>query len=74
MTSSTNEPEDSRRDLADHEQPEVGLVADEDLPEDLQPSDDNPLAKDPDDSEEPQRPVGGGDLSPGADMAPGGGS
>lgn len=26
---------------------EVGLVPDEDLPEDLQPSDDNPLAQDP---------------------------
>jgi hypothetical protein len=30
------------------EEPEVGLIADEDLPEDLQPTDDNPLAQDPD--------------------------
>lgn len=29
-------------------EPDVGLVADEDLPEDLQPTDDNPLAQDPD--------------------------
>ena len=28
-------------------EPEVGLIADEDLPEDLQPTDDNPLAQDP---------------------------
>ncbi|MGZ8744063.1 MAG: hypothetical protein ACXWXO_14190 [Nocardioides sp.] len=26
---------------------EVGLIPDEDLPEDLQPTDDNPLAQDP---------------------------
>lgn len=32
---------------SEHETPEVGLVPDEDLPEDLQPTDDNPLAKDP---------------------------
>ncbi len=30
------------------ETPEVGLISDEELPEDLQPGDDNPLAKDPD--------------------------
>ena len=29
-------------------EPDVGLIADEDLPEDLQPTDDNPLAQDPD--------------------------
>jgi hypothetical protein len=29
---------------------EVGLIPDEDLPEDLRPSDENPLAQDPDDS------------------------
>jgi hypothetical protein len=29
---------------------EVGLIRDEDLPEDLQPTDDNPLAQDPDES------------------------
>lgn len=29
------------------ETPEVGYIADDELPEDLQPTDDNPLAKDP---------------------------
>ena len=29
---------------------EVGLIPDEDLPEDLQPTDDNPLAQDPSES------------------------
>ncbi len=43
---------DSRRDLAEHERPEAGLISDEELPEDVRPSDDNPLAKDPDDDEE----------------------
>jgi hypothetical protein len=49
---------DAERDLAEHERPgrtgtpDVGLIADEDLPEDLQPTDDNPLAKNPDDSED----------------------
>jgi hypothetical protein len=33
-------------DRAD-ELPEVGYIADEQLPEDLQPTDDNPLAKNP---------------------------
>lgn len=32
----------------EREDPEVGLVPDEDLPEDLRPTEDNPLAKDPD--------------------------
>jgi hypothetical protein len=50
------EKPDGDRDLAEHERherherperPEVGLIADEDLPEDLQPTDDNPLAKNP---------------------------
>lgn len=36
----------------DRETPEVGLIADEDLPEDLQPTDDNPLAQDPDESDD----------------------
>jgi hypothetical protein len=48
------EKPDGDRDLAEHERPErpeVGLIADEDLPEDLQPTDDNPLAKNP--GEEP---------------------
>jgi hypothetical protein len=30
-----------------NETPDVGLVLDEELPEDLRPTDDNPLAKDP---------------------------
>ena len=30
--------------------PEVGLIADDELPEDLQPTDDNPLAQDTSDS------------------------
>ena len=39
------------------ETPERGLISDEELPEDLQPTDDNPLAKDPDDeSEDGKRP------------------
>ncbi|QNN54485.1 hypothetical protein [Nocardioides mesophilus] len=37
-----------RADKQLHEAPEVGLIADEDLPADLQPTDDNPLAQDPD--------------------------
>jgi hypothetical protein len=32
----------------EREEPDVGLIPDEDLPEDLQPTEDNPLAKDPD--------------------------
>jgi len=59
MTESQNQPgpqgggaEDANRDLAEHERPEVGLIADEDLPEDLQPTDDNPLAKNPEDTED----------------------
>jgi hypothetical protein len=36
----------------EHETPDVGLIADEDLPEDLQPTDDNPLAKDPSDADD----------------------
>jgi hypothetical protein len=50
---------DAERDLAEHERPEKGLISDEELPEDLRPSDDNPLAKDPeeqDDGEEPGAP------------------
>lgn len=45
------QPSDADRDLAEHERPDVGLISDEELPEDLRPSDDNPLAKDPDDSD-----------------------
>jgi hypothetical protein len=63
MSETDNEPQkgttDAERDLAEHErpqqqtdrqEPEVGLIADEELPEDLQPTDDNPLAKNPGDS------------------------
>lgn len=32
-------------------EPDVGLIADEDLPEDLQPTDDNPLAQNPEQRE-----------------------
>jgi hypothetical protein len=46
------EPSDAERDLAEHERPDVGLIRDEDLPEDLRPSDENPLAKDADDTDE----------------------
>jgi hypothetical protein len=51
MTESTNGPEqtDDGAD-ASGETPDIGLVPDEDLPEDLQPTDDNPLAQDPDES------------------------
>ena len=38
--------------------PEVGLIPDEDLPEDLQPQK-NPLAADPDDESEPDTGSGG---------------
>ncbi|HSE09922.1 MAG TPA: hypothetical protein VLB29_14755 [Nocardioidaceae bacterium] len=49
-----DERPDANRDLAEHERPEKGLIGDEDLPEDLRPTDDNPLAKNPgeDDGEE----------------------
>jgi hypothetical protein len=47
-----NPRQDAERDLAKHERPETGLIADEDLPEDLQPTDDNPLAKDPGESDD----------------------
>ncbi|MGH3369692.1 MAG: hypothetical protein ACRDPR_06805 [Nocardioidaceae bacterium] len=61
MSEPTNEPtdqsaaeqreDDGSSDLAHHEKPEVGLIADEDLPEDLQPTSDNPLAQTPDDQD-----------------------
>jgi hypothetical protein len=66
MSETENEPTrgrqeqtDAERDLAEHERPDRGLVGDKDLPEDLQPIDDNPLAKNPgeedtDDDEEPK--------------------
>jgi hypothetical protein len=58
-------PSDAERDLAEHERPDVGLIADEDLPEDLQPTDDNPLAKDPDDTEDGDGDGTGPGSSPG---------
>ena len=45
----------------ENETPEVGLIADEELPEDLQPTDDNPLAKDPSETEDEES----GDGPPG---------
>jgi hypothetical protein len=47
-----------------NERPEgedVGLVADEDLPADLQPTDDNPLAQDPADSDDGDSSGNGGE-------------
>jgi hypothetical protein len=41
----------------ERETPDVGLIADEDLPEDLQPTDDNPLAKNPEDTEDTEDPA-----------------
>ncbi|MGZ4745245.1 MAG: hypothetical protein ACXVYS_18720 [Oryzihumus sp.] len=39
--------------MSENSNEEPGLIKDEDLPEDLQPTDDNPLAKDPDDDADP---------------------
>ena len=62
-----HEPTDSEKDLAPHERPDVGLIGDEDLPEDLRPTDDNPLAKDPgeDDGAPPGDPDGSADKDEG---------
>jgi hypothetical protein len=50
MSESSSETESSQtQSSGEHETPEVGLIPDEDLPEDLQP-DKNPLAADPDES------------------------
>jgi hypothetical protein len=49
-----SETNDESRKAERREEPEVGLIADEDLPEDLRPTDDNPLAKDPDKAEDDQ--------------------
>jgi hypothetical protein len=46
-TPGRQEQSEAERDLAEHERPDKGLIGDQDLPEDLQPVDDNPLAKDP---------------------------
>jgi hypothetical protein len=51
-----------------HETPEVGLIPDEDLPEDLQPEK-NPLAADPDD-ESADGSGAGGDDEPKVDGLP----
>lgn len=50
MSEPTNEPTDSDRDSAGTETPDVGLISDEQLPDDLQPEK-NPLARAP--GEEP---------------------
>lgn len=56
--SESNEPQkDAERDLAEHERPqgtkpEIGLVSDEQLPEDVRPTEDNPLAKNPGDEDD----------------------
>jgi hypothetical protein len=50
MSETSNEPtnpDDER------ETPDVGLIADEELPEDLQPTEDNPLAQDPPEDQAP---------------------
>ena len=43
MSETSNEP---------REEPDIGLIADEDLPEELQPSEDNPLAQQPEDPDD----------------------
>ena len=43
----------------ERETPDVGLIADEDLPEDLQPTDDNPLAQAPSESGDADEDDGG---------------
>ena len=59
MSESSNEQ--TGQDDAPTESPDVGLIADEQLPEDLQPKQ-NPLAADPDDESDDS-----GDQSAGAD-------
>jgi hypothetical protein len=46
-----SEPTNEQEPTSDREPGEVG-IRDEDLPEDLQPTDDNPLAQNPDDQDE----------------------
>ena len=43
----------------ERETPDVGLVPDEDLPEDLQPTDDNPLAQTPSQTDDADADNGG---------------
>lgn len=57
MTTPTNDGRPDDRT----ETPETGLVPDEELPEDLRPSDDNPLAQDPDESDDTQDADPGGE-------------
>ena len=49
---------------------EPGLIPDEDLPEDLQPTDENPLAKDPDEDGAEDAGPGGGPDQPKVDGMP----
>ena len=51
----------------DRETPDVGLISDEELPEDLQPTEDNPLAQDPD-TDEPGKDSG---AAPGTERVEG---
>jgi hypothetical protein len=46
MSESTQDPEQEPGE------PEVGLIADDQLPEDLKPTEDNPLAQDPSESDD----------------------
>ncbi len=52
MSESTHENDESGADSGSAREPgEIG-IRDEDLPEDLQPTDDNPLAQNPDDQQD----------------------
>jgi hypothetical protein len=80
MSDSQNRPtpeqggvDDAERDLAEHERPDVGLIGDEDLPEDLQPTDDNPLAKSPGDEQESDDAAETGKVEGMPDMGASGG-
>lgn len=71
MTSSTDDgrgeraenPEQDDAASAERETPDVGLIRDDELPEDLRPTEDNPLAQDPDDA----APAGTAEGRPGTD-------
>ncbi|CAN5334406.1 hypothetical protein BH18ACT9_BH18ACT9_20370 [soil metagenome] len=68
MSESGNEHEPAEQASGDNqtrEDPEIGLIADEDLPEELRPDDDNPLAQQPeeqDSSDEEPRAEGMPDM------------
>jgi hypothetical protein len=64
MSETTNEPDETGQSDESVEAPETGMIADEELPEDLQP-DKNPLARNPDEES------GAGD--PSGDDSTGGG-